>query len=160
MAATVRLQGSATAGELLPRLLTEARRFAGEERRAFRQALHAWAKALWAHMMGAEAAFPSFEELEQEKESEMTTMLLARWERHDASVRAEGRELGRADERLRRQAALKFGTGTAERLSDGLSTLVSREDLDRVGDWIIECESGEELLARVRSAVASESGAS
>lgn len=166
VAATVRLQGSATAGELLPRLLTEARRFAGEERRAFRQALHAWAKALWAHMMGAEAAFPSFEELEQEKESEMTTMLLARWERHDASVRAEGveqgRELGRTDERtrLRRQAALKFGAGTAERLSDGLSTLVSREDLDRVGDWIIECESGEELLARVRSAVASEGGAS
>ena len=96
----------------------------------------------------------------------MTTMLLARWERHDASVRAEGveqgRELGRADERtrLRRQAALKFGTSTAERLSDGLSTLVSREGLDRVGDWIIECESGEELLARVRAAVASESGVS
>ena len=100
----------------------------------------------------------------------MTTMLLARWERHDASVRAEGveqgmaqeRELGLANDRarLRRQAALKFGTSTAERLSDGLSTLVSREDLDRVGDWIIECESGEELLARVRAAVASESGVS
>ena len=165
VAATIRLQGSATAEELLPRLLTEARRFAGEERRAFRQALHAWAKALWADEMGAEAPFPSFEELEQEKETGMTTMLHARWDRYRARVRAEGvaegltrgREQGLANDRtlLRNQAGLKFGTGTADRLADGLATLASREDLARVGYWIIECESGDELLTRVRSVVAS-----
>ena len=106
--------------------------------------------------MGAEAAFPSFEELEQE-EQEMATALHMRWAQYDADLRAEerelGRELGRADERnrLRRQAALKFGRGTAERLADRLADLTTLDDLDRVGDWIIECESGDELLARVHS---------
>ena len=156
MAATARLQRSATPDELWPRLSAEARRFPGPARRAFRQALHAWAKALWADGTGAEAAFPSFEELEQE-EREMPTILQARWARHEAELResglAQGRELGRADERvrLRRQAALKFGAGTADRLADHLAGLTTREDLDRVGDWIIECESGDELLSRLRS---------
>lgn len=159
VAATVRLQGGASPDELLPRLLDEANRFGGPGRRAFRQALHAWAKALWADEMGAEAPFPSFEELEQEKETEMTTMLHARWERHYAKLRAEGREQGLAQAleegladgrtRLRRQAALRFGTATAERFSASLAKLASREDLDRVSEWIIECESGEDLLTRV-----------
>lgn len=153
VAATVRLQGGASPDELLPRLLDEASRFGGPGRRAFRQALHAWAKALWADEMGAEAPFPSFEELEQEKETEMTTMLHARWERHYAKLRAEGREQGRADERsrLRRQAALRFGIATAERFSASLAMLASREDLDRVSEWIIECESGDDLLTRMHT---------
>ena len=163
VAATIRLQRSASPAELLPRLVAEMRRFPGPAHRAFRQALHAWAKALWADRMGAEAAFPSFDELEQE--GNMATMLQARWDRHDAGVRAEGREqglaqgrelgreLGRADERarLRRQAALKFGVETAERLSDRLAGMAAREDLDRVGDWIVECESGDALLSRLHT---------
>ncbi len=146
MAATIRLQRSATPDEIGPRLLAEARRFPGPARRAFRQALHAWAKALWANEMGAEAAFSSFEELEQE-EQEMATILQARW----ADLRTEERELGRADERIRHQAALKFGSGTADRLADHLAGLTTRADLDRVGNWIIECESGDELLSRLHS---------
>ena len=161
MAVTARMQHSATAHELPSRLLAETRRLPGPAWEAFRQALHAWAKALWIDKMGAEAAFPSFEELEQE-EQEMATALQARWAQYDADLRAEGRELGlaqgrelgRADERnrlLRRQAALKFGRGTAERLADRLADLTTLDDLDRVGDWIIECESGDELLARLHS---------
>ena len=153
VAVTARMQHSATAHELLARLLAETRRLPGPVWQAFRQALHAWAKALWIDKMGAEAAFPSFEELEQE-EQEMATALQARWAQYDADLRAEGRELGRADERnrlLRRQAALKFGRGTAERLADRLADLTTLDDLDRVGDWIIECESGDELLARLHS---------
>ena len=63
----------------------------------------------------------------------------------------QGRELGRADERtrLRRQAALKFGADTADQLADRLADLTAFEDLDRVADWIIECESGDELLSRL-----------
>ena len=156
MAVTARMQHSATAHELPSRLLAETRRLPGPAWQAFRQALHAWAKALWIDKMGAEAAFPSFEELEQE-EQEMATALQMRWAQYDADLRAEerelGRELGRADERnrLRRQAALKFGRGTAEQLADRLADLTTLDDLDRVGDWIIECESGDELLARVHS---------
>ena len=115
--------------------------------------------------MGAEDAFPSFDELEQEQG--MTTIFEARWDQEVAHARAEGaaqgrelgRELGRADERarLRRQAALKFGLDThmAERLSSRLAGLTNREDLDRVGDWIVECDSVDELLSRLRSIVPS-----
>ena len=166
VAATARLQSAATPDQIGPRLLTEAQRFAGPALRAFRQAMHAWAKASWANEMGAEAAFPSFEELEQEKQ-EMATILQERWAARRAEERelgrelglaegrelglVQGRELGRADERtrLRRQAALKFGAGTADQLADRLADLTAFEDLDRVADWIIECESGDELLSRL-----------
>ena len=97
----------------------------------------------------------------------MPTMLQANWNRWEAGVRAESREegikqglergvrqgiaqgmaAGRA--RLNRQAALKFGAATGERLAGLLEDLTSREDLDQVGDWIIECGGGDELLSRV-----------
>ena len=174
VAATARMQSAATPDEIGPHLLAEARRFPEPARRAFRQALHAWAKKLWIDKMGAEAAFPSFEELEQE-EQEMATALQMRWARYDADIRAEERELGLAEGRelglvqgrelglaqgreferirLRRQAALKFGAGTADQLAERLADLTT-EDLERVGDWIIECESGDELLLRVYSVAA------
>ena len=166
VAATVRLQRSAPR-ELQRRLLTEARRFPRAEHEAFRHALHACARALWADKMGAEAAFPSFDELE--KEQGMATIFQARWDQEIADARAEGaaqgrelgraeeRELGRAEERarLRRQATLKFGLDTAERLSNQLAGLTTRADLDRVGDWIVECDSVEELLSRLHSIVSS-----
>ena len=160
MSATLRLQRRAAPDELWPRLSAEARRFSGPTQRAFREALHVWAKAMWTDETGAEAAFPSFEELEQEKQ-EMATILQAHWanlraaERESGLVQGleRGRELGRADERirLRRQAALKFGPSAADRLAYHLAGLTTREDLDRVGDWIIECESGDELLLRLQS---------
>ena len=117
--------------------------------------------------MGAEDAFPSFDELEQEQG--MATIFQARWDQEIAAARAEGaaqgrelgleqgRELGRAEERtrLRRQATLKFGLDTAERLSDQLAGVTTRADLDRVGDWIVECDSVDELLSRLRSIVSS-----
>ena len=162
VAATVRLQRSAPR-ELQRCLLTEARRFPRAEHEAFRHALHACARALWVDKMGAEAAFPSFNELEQEQG--MATIFQARWDQEIAEARAEGaaqgrelgraeeRELGRAEERarLRRQATLKFGLDTAERLSNQLAGLTTRADLDRVGDWIVECDSVDELLSRLHS---------
>ena len=152
VSATLRLQRRAAPDELWPRLSAESRRFSGPTQRAFREALHVWAKAMWTDETGAEAAFPSFEELEQEKQ-EMATILQAHWANLRAAERELGRELGRADERirLRRQAALKFGLGATDRLADHLAGLTTREDLDRVGDWIIECESGDELLLRLQS---------
>ena len=123
VSATLRLQRRAAPDELWPRLSAESRRFSGPTQRAFREALHVWAKAMWTDETGAEAAFPSFEELEHE-EQEMATILQAHWanlraaERESGLVQGleRGRELGRADERirLRRQAALKFGPGAAD----------------------------------------------
>ena len=55
--------------------------------------------------------------------------------------------------RLRRQAVIKFGARTAERLSALLGTVAAGERMerlgDRVSDWIVECEQGEDLLSRL-----------
>ena len=64
----------------------------------------------------------------------------------------QGIEQGLAAERdlLRRQAARKFDPRTAERLAERLADIVSSEDLASVGDLIIDCTTGEELIARLR----------
>ena len=58
-------------------------------------------------------------------------------------------ERARGLARLRRQAAIKFGAETAERLADLLGAAIAAEQMERVGDWIVECDRGEDLLARV-----------
>ena len=64
--------------------------------------------------------------------------------------REQGLERGRAEERalLCRLAARKFDTETAERLSGLLERLADPERLAEVGDWIIECGTGADLLER------------
>ena len=61
-----------------------------------------------------------------------------------------GIERGRAEERalLCRLAARKFGAETGERLSGLLARLTDPERLAEVGDWVIECGTGAELLDR------------
>ena len=67
----------------------------------------------------------------------------------------EGIEQGRGEERklLCRLAARKFTAETAPRMSALLERLRDPERLAEVGDWIIECETEEELLARVQGAI-------
>ena len=67
----------------------------------------------------------------------------------------QGIEQVRGEERrlLCRQAARKFTPETAPRLSVLLERLTDPERLEQVGDWIIECATEEELLARVQDAV-------
>ena len=62
--------------------------------------------------------------------------------------RAQGIEHGRA--LLCRQAARKFDAAAAEMLAAALAGVTDPERLGRVGDWIIECSTASELLARVR----------
>ena len=65
----------------------------------------------------------------------------------------QGMERGRAEERalLCRQAARKFGPGTADRLSGLLDRLAAPGQLGEVGDWLIECDTGADLLARAEA---------
>ena len=65
--------------------------------------------------------------------------------------RAEGRERGRADQRalLCRQTARKFDAATAQRLSGLLERVADADRLAEIGDWIIDCATGTELLDRV-----------
>ena len=50
---------------------------------------------------------------------------------------------------MRRQAARKFGPETADRLAEQLAKIPDPERLGEVSEWILEYESGEELLDRV-----------
>ncbi len=65
---------------------------------------------------------------------------------------AEGREQARAAERARlcRQAALRFDAGTAERLAALIAGVDNAALLTTVGDWIVVCATGAELLERVQ----------
>ena len=73
--------------------------------------------------------------------------------------RAEGIRQGRAEvireavdferELLRRQAAVRFGADTAERLSELLAGISDSDRLVEAGEWIVRCDSGGELLERV-----------
>ena len=61
-----------------------------------------------------------------------------------------GLERGLASERelLCRQAGRKFGAGMAERLAGLLAPIGDTGRLGQVGEWIIDCETGESLIAR------------
>ena len=91
-----------------------------------------------------------------------------RLSRHRAEGRAQGRAQGHAEGRVQghaegrvqgrvegerallcRLAARRFGDEVAEGLARLLAGWAS-EDLAHVGDWIVECASGDELLRRVR----------
>ncbi len=63
-----------------------------------------------------------------------------------------GLERGRAEERalLCRQASRKFDAETAELLSGLLDRFSDPERLAEVGDWIIECGTGADLLERAQ----------
>ena len=76
-----------------------------------------------------------------------------RMERQES--RAEGHAEGRAEGRaqgeralLVRLAARRFGAGTAQRLSALLLRIEDPDRLADVGEWIVDCASGDELLAR------------
>ena len=65
-----------------------------------------------------------------------------------APYREEGRAEGQA-ELVRRMAARKFDAATAERLAERLAGITDPERLAEVGEWLLECEHGDELLDRV-----------
>ena len=63
----------------------------------------------------------------------------------------QGLEQGLSHERalLRRQAASRFGTDTAKRLSEMLVGIADADSLAEIGDWLVRCDTGDEFLARV-----------
>ena len=82
---------------------------------------------------------------------EVRTMLEETVREWTAAWVAEGREQGRAEERalLCRMAARKFDAATAQRLAAALAEVADEGRLAEVGDWIIECGTAADLLARL-----------
>ena len=74
--------------------------------------------------------------------------------------REEGRAEGREEERkerlqwarklLLRQARLRYGGRQAGALSVLLDSITDTDLLEEIGEWLLVCESGEALLARLR----------
>lgn len=69
--------------------------------------------------------------------------------------RREGLQQGLAAERalLLRQARRRFGDACAEALTPLLETREDTGELAEIGEWIVTCDSGEALLARVRERI-------
>ena len=67
---------------------------------------------------------------------------------------ARGQKLGKA-QGLRQAyvdtARWKFGADAAERLADVLASVTDRSRLARVGRLVVECETGDELIAKATS---------
>ena len=75
---------------------------------------------------------------------------LAQLEKGRTEGRTEGLEEGKR-ELLLRQIETKYGTDVREQLTETLLRHTTTEALDRFGDWIIKCESAEELFQRIRA---------
>ena len=147
----------------LPRLLVEAlRRWSGPESAGLHRGFHARAEHLLRRQGLALPPLADYERMlaQEQGAREMTTLMEARLQEwHDSAI-AQGMQQGMRQgvhqgqkDLLRRQAERRFNAETARRLS----ALLEDADADRlieVGDWIVECASGDELLDRVDQASA------
>ena len=101
-------------------------------------------------MTPAGESVPALENLEEVRMSleERVKEWPAQWMREG---REEGREEGLEHERglLCRMAALRFGAETGERLAPLLTQITDAEYLTEAGEWLVQCDDGSELLAKV-----------
>ena len=121
-------------------------RYPGAQHARLREAFREW-------VLGAAESWGIGEEtLERVKSLKEAEMIYAGVDELKERAHREGLGRGRAEGRatLCRLAGLKFGSETAERLMKLLEGITDPEQIARIGDRIIECETGAELLARAR----------
>ena len=114
---------------------------------ALRRALGEWMRQVYAPGRSTVAARP-----DAENRTEAQSMLRERVQEWNRQLLEDGRAEGRAEgqlELMRRMAARKFGGETAQRLAERLETVHDAERMAEIGEWLIECASGEELLERL-----------
>ena len=178
VSAWARLQHADTPEELLEWLSEEMVRRPGAGEEPVRRALHAWAGEWWGRLTDkgpqGPQRFPPFEEMERAGGGRrMATIWEAKVDRYKAGLLAQGIEQGRAQgieqgieqgradgeqRALCRVAARRFGDDDAERLRP-LLRRVPVDGLPQVGDWLVDCETGEEMIRRVEGLAANGSPA-
>ncbi len=142
---------------------------AGPEQAGLRKAFAQWVRRSWENDYGVltrddEALRDELARMAAAGEVEaMGSLAVERWKAQErwkeAQIRARALAQGRAEglelERrlLQRQAARRFGEDTGERLSVLLAGISEPERLATVGDAIIDCGTGAELLAATRRIV-------
>ena len=143
------------------------RRLRARELAPLREVMLLWAQQAAKRRIDLNLGIRDMEEMDRLHESgDLEAFFAARVRAWQDEYRAEGRaqgieqgikqgiergiEQGIATERdlLRRQAARKFGAGTAERLAGLLAPIGDTRRLAEVGDWIIDCTTGDDLIAR------------
>ena len=155
--------------ETLPgRLRAAFERYGGEEEIGLREGYHARVRdSRSPHGGEGLPPFPEFERALERKRggAEMPTLMDARAMEWEARVMERGREQGIAQGReqgreqgiaqgrrelLRRLAERRFGPETAAQLAGYMAEVGGVEELLQVGDWILDCATGRELLDRLR----------
>ena len=156
--------------ESLPSLLLAAfRRYDGLDSVVLRRGLHLRVEAALASR-GQARGLPVLEECERmlaaRRGEDMTAMLeatLARWEESKVAEGmrrglAEGVEQGLAEgvaqgrvALLRRQAEWRFGADVAGQVATLLADVTNIARLDEAGRWLLECDTGDALLVRLRA---------
>ena len=80
----------------------------------------------------------------------MTAMLDATFARWAEAKVAEGVAQGRVA-LIRRQVEWRFGADVAGQVAALLADVTNVARLDEAGRWLLECDTGEALLARLRA---------
>lgn len=140
VAGLIRLEHSRSPADVEAVLAALAQWLSGPEHEGLRRAFGEWMRQVHAPARRSGMEWP-----ESGDWSEDRTMLYETVKEWTVQWRAEGRA-----EVMRRQAARKFGAMTANRLAEELERVHDSERVVEVGGWLIECESGEELLDRVK----------
>ena len=126
-------------------------RVVGEVLEAYPRPQHARLREAFREwVLGAAESWGIGEEvLEEVKSLKEAGMIYAGVEEQKEQAHREGLTRGRRD-LVCRQARLKFGVSTAKQLARLLNDITDPEAIARIGDRIIQCDTGEELLAGAR----------
>ena len=144
VSALVALENSRSVAGLVRTLAGVFGRFGSAADRDFRESLYEWAR--YSPLMAQGAKLPAFRDLEG---GAMPTLLEARAKEWEAQWFREGHEQGIA-ELLRGLIVCKFGRPEGERVSALIDHIRDPDQLARIGEWLIECETASALLARVK----------
>ena len=113
----------------------------------------AWAQQTAIRLIGFDLGVENMAQVDRLHESgELEAYFADRRRAYQDRYRNEGIEQGIAAERtlLQRLASRKFGTGVDERLTPLLADIGDTDVLASIGEWIIDCETLEELVDRLR----------
>ena len=169
VAAVFRLENGRHAENVLAVITALLDWLQGPQQAGLRRSFTLWIQRV---ILADHSAIPQESLLELE---EVHTMLAQRVQQWKQEWRTEGLEEGRAEGRTEglaeglekglekglqnersaflRQAQLRFGAETVTVLMPLLERVTDPEQLTQVGEWIILCATGEELLDRVRTLV-------
>ena len=143
MAVLIRLARSRGLEETLARFAGVAEWLSEPEHEGFMRALWEWLRQVQVPAYCPGLRLPALVNWR-----EANTMLSQAAKDWSVPYREEGRAEGQAL-LMRRLAARKFDPATAERLAERLAGITDPERLAEVGEWLLECEHGDELLKRV-----------